>query len=236
MAIQNNGHKYFVQYFEPKTFTRSIVPKERIKPIDYDFEANPIKSQSMFDSLVLLLKHLKKLEENGSGYQTLINRLDNYLAKSQIKFKSKVNIAFQLIVVLFLNLIQFLIFKIFFQSKLLKMKNDLTNDRINGNLVIDLKPKSSKTSHGKNVNLKNEPKNNLKSKSDKKKSIKRSAENADRKLKIAKTVKFGKCSQHFIKSKPTSTENITDYSDETHETIVKKVLTTTITKVVEGLH
>ncbi len=236
MAIQNNGHKYIVQYFEPKKFTRSIVTKERIKPIDYYFEANPIKCQSMFDSLILLLKHLKKLEENGSGYQTLINRLNNYLAKNQIKFKSKVNIAFELIVVLFLNLIQFSIFKIFFQSKFLKMENHLTNDRINGNLVIDLKPKSSKTSNANNVNLKNEPKNSLKSKSDKKKSIKRSAENADQKLKIAKTVKFGECSQHFSESKPTSTENITDNSDETHESIVKNVLTTTIIKVVKGLH
>ncbi len=113
-----NGHKYIVQYFEPQKFTHSIVSKESIKPIDYDFEANPIKSQSMFDSLVLLLKHLKKLEENGSSYQTLINRLNNYLAKNQIKFKSKVSIAFELIVVLFLNLIQFLIFKILFQLKL----------------------------------------------------------------------------------------------------------------------
>jgi hypothetical protein len=116
------------------------------------------------------------------------------------------------------------------------MENHLTNDRINGNLVIDLKPKSSKTSNANNVNLKNEPKNSLKSKSDKKKSIKRSAENVDQKLKIAKTVKFGECSQHFSESKPTSTENITDNSDKTHESIVKNVLTTTIIKVVKGLH
>jgi hypothetical protein len=30
MAIQNNGHKYIVQYFEPEKFTRSIVTKERM--------------------------------------------------------------------------------------------------------------------------------------------------------------------------------------------------------------
>ncbi len=94
LNIEDNGRKYYVQFFEPPKFERCYVNEESIKSIDHKFDNKKMKA--LREPLILVSIHIKKLleteisEEKRNRFQNFMTRFEILKFDKQFDSKEKV--------------------------------------------------------------------------------------------------------------------------------------------------